>query len=60
VRLGFSLGFAVATIFAGLIVCGLVESAGRISGGLSGAMSLAWRVEGTVTYVAALKPGDGP
>src|SRR5262245_49900552 len=39
---------------------GLVASAGRISGGTRGVMSLAWRVEGSVTIVTALKPGDGP
>ena len=38
---------------------GLDTSAVRISGGTSGAMSLGWRVGGTVTIVAALTPGDG-
>ena len=42
------------------LTCGLLVSAGRIRGGLSGAFSLAWRVEGSVTHVPAHKPGDGP
>jgi hypothetical protein len=48
----------VATIFVAL-ACGLLASAARISGGTSGVMNLAWRVEGSVTFVAAHKPGDG-
>jgi hypothetical protein len=50
---------AVAAFFVAL-TCGLLRSAGSISGGTSGVMNLAWRVEGSVTIVAALKPGDGP
>ena len=50
---------AVATIFVAL-TCGLLASAVRINSGPSWAMSLAWRVEGKVTFVAALTPGDGP
>jgi hypothetical protein len=41
------------------LTCGLLGSAGWISGSTSDAMSLAWRVDGTVTFVSALKPGDG-
>ena len=53
-----NLGLTVATIFVAL-TSGLLASAGLISGGTSDAMSIAWRVDGTVTFVSALKPGDG-
>ena len=42
------------------LTSGLLATAGLISGGTSDAMSIAWRVDGTVTFVAALEPGDGP
>lgn len=43
-----------------LLSCGLIPSAIRISGGTSGAVSLARRVEGTANIVGTRKPGDGP
>jgi RNA 3'-terminal phosphate cyclase len=54
-----SVRLTVATIFVALTF-GLLASAVRISGGTSGAISLAWRVGGSVTIVAALRPGDAP
>jgi hypothetical protein len=50
---------AAATIFVAL-TCGLLASAVSINSGTCWVMSLAWRVEGKVTFVAALTPGDGP
>jgi hypothetical protein len=59
----------LSSCFAGMVQCscrfvaltsGLLASAGLISGGTSDAMSIGWRVDGTVTFVSALKPGDGP
>ena len=54
-----SVRLTVATSFVALTF-GLLASAVRISGGTSGAISLAWRVGGSVTIVAPLRPGDAP